>query len=65
MYLGTILYNRKYLCRDIIFYGIPQNYMPSQLNWNDSGLEPSGGEGGRVGSLCSARDCEHETASFL
>jgi len=25
---GFILYNRKYLCRDIIFYDIPQNYMP-------------------------------------
>ena len=25
---GLILYNRKYLCRDIIFYDIPQNYMP-------------------------------------
>ncbi len=28
MYLGTILYNRKYLCRDRIFYGI-KNSMPS------------------------------------
>jgi len=27
MYLGIILYNRKYLCIDRIFYGIPQNYM--------------------------------------
>ena len=32
MYLGTILYNLKYLCRDIIFYGIPQNNMPSGKN---------------------------------
>jgi hypothetical protein len=28
MYLGTILNNRKYLCKDRIFYGIPQDYMP-------------------------------------
>jgi len=27
MYLATILCNRKYLCRDGIFYGIPQNDM--------------------------------------